>query len=304
MLKKIIYTTLLSSLLSAQSLEPRLYSNAPKDLNFLVLAYAHTQGALSDTPALGLKDADLGVNIAVLAYARFFNIAGNSAKFDIVVPTVSISGQALLYDKSSNTYESVSREVSGLGDVKTRLSYNFFGAPSLSLKEFSSYKQNTIVGASVQVTIPTGKYEADKLVNISAHRWAIKPGFGISQVVKDFIIEFDVDAEFYSANKEFLGSIKREQEVLYSTQTHVIYNIMKGMWIGADANYFFGGEHTNNGVKANDELKNSRYGATFSLPFNRYSSMKISASRGVITRVGTDFDLIGVNLQYRFGAGL
>ncbi len=278
----------------AQTLEPRLYSNAPKDFNFLVLGYAYTQGALADNAALDLKDPQLQVNIGYLAYARAFDTLSKSSRIDVVVPTACINGYAQTSTKR------VSRDVCGLGDTKVRYSINILGAPALSLKEFASYKQDTLIGISLQASLPTGQYDNTKLVNISTHRWAIKPGIGISQAINNFIIEASLDAEFYTQNSEFFGSNTRQQAPVYSAQTHLIYNISRGMWLGVDANYYVGGENTNNGVKAGDGFDNSRYGATFAFALNKKNSIKIYGNSGISTRTGTNFDMLAVAWQYRF----
>jgi len=285
------------SLLS-QSLEPRLYSNAPTDLNFLVIGYAHTQGALADNIIPDLVDPELKADIAVVAYARFLDVAGQSAKIDVVVPTVCLDGEAI-YQGAPAT-----RDVCGLGDVKARFSWNVFGAPALSLNEFASYNQDVLVGLSVQVTAPTGQYDQSKLVNISAHRWAVKPGIGISKHMANFTLELAADVEFYTTNNTSFAGATRKQAPVYSGQIHGIYNFMPGLWFGLDANYYGGGEYTVNGIKNDDALNNSRYGATLALPINRYNSIKIYGNTGIFARTGTDFTLLGAAWQYRFGAGL
>jgi hypothetical protein len=72
------------------------------------------------------------------------------------------------------------REVSGFGDPRLRFSVNFYGAPALS-KEFAGYRQDLIVGASVQVSAPLGQYSDNRFVNIGSNRWAVKPELGISK---------------------------------------------------------------------------------------------------------------------------
>jgi hypothetical protein len=57
-----------------------------------------------------------------------------------------------------------------LGDLRLRFSINLLGAPALSLKEMAGYRQEFIVGASVQVWVPVGQCDSDKLVNIDIHR--------------------------------------------------------------------------------------------------------------------------------------
>ncbi|SFV68545.1 QbdB [hydrothermal vent metagenome] len=277
--------------LHAQSLEPRLYTNVPTDLNFVVLGASHSEGALPSNSAL--IDPKLNINTTVFAYARSLNIAGHSAKLDLVIPAGCIDGTATL---SGNK---VSRDVCGLADIKTRLAFNIFGAPATSLKNFSSYEQDTILGMSLQVTLPTGQYDKSKLVNISANRWALKLGTGVSKKINSFLFEVALDAEYYTQNNDFLGQT-RQQDIIYSSQIHLIYLLQKGVWFGVDANYYIGGENTQNDVKLGDALDNSRYGATFSFPLSRTNSIKITASSGIFARAGSNFDTIGVFWQYHF----
>ena len=61
--------------------------------------------------------------------------------------------------------------MSGFVDPRLRFSVNFYGAPALTLKEFAGYKQDLILGASLQVSVPLGQYDADRLVNIGTNRW-------------------------------------------------------------------------------------------------------------------------------------
>ena len=283
--------------LYSQALEPRLYSNAPVNINFLALGYIYTDGTLPNNPELDLQDANLEVDIVIAAYVHVFELFGQSAKIDLFVPKVKIDGDA--------TYKGnfVTRRTQGLGDVKTRFSLNLYGAPALSLKEFSTYKQDLIIGTSFQVTTPTGTYDEDKLVNISNNRWAFKPSFGVSQGMGDFVTEISAAVEFYTDNSDFLFG-KLEQDPIYSTQAHLIYNLPRHMWLGLDANYFWGGKTTINGNKKDNEIKDSRFGITFSLPLSRQYSLKFYGNTGVSTRTGTDFDMYGIAIQYAFGEGL
>jgi len=289
----VVYFTSLFS----QALEPRLYSNAPVNMNFLALAYVYTNGTLPNNPELNLQNANLEVNIVIAAYVHIFELFGQSAKVDLFIPRTKIDGDAIF----QGSY--ITRKTQGLGDIKTRFSLNLYGAPALSLKEFSSYKQDLIVGTSFQITAPTGTYDDDRLVNISNNRWAFKPSIGISQGMGNFIAEVSGAIELYTDNNDFIFR-KREQDPIYSTQAHLIYNMPRGMWLGLDANYFWGGETTVNGNKKDDKIKDSRFGITFSLPLSRQYSLKFYGNKGVSTRTGTDFDMYALAIQYAFGEGL
>jgi hypothetical protein len=63
----------------AQELEPRLFSNSPVGMNFLIVGYAYSQGGLSFDPALPIEDAKLQIHSIVFAYARALGLWGKSA---------------------------------------------------------------------------------------------------------------------------------------------------------------------------------------------------------------------------------
>ena len=291
--KKFTFVLLIfTTILNAQTLEPKLYANLPIGLNVLLVGYGHSEGAIPGNQTLGLENPNLNINSTILAYGRTFNVLGHNTKFDIIMPYSTLHGTAQQYGND------VSRDVRGMADTKARLSFNILGAPALSLQEFASYQPDTLVGVSLQVTIPTGQYDSSKLVNISPHRWALKPGIGISKTISDYTFEFSADAEFYTSNDDFFGGIKRKQDPIYSTQVHVLYTFRRAMWLGIGATYYWGGEFFNDGVGADNKLRNTRIGATLALPINKHHSIKLYGNSGINTRYGTNFDAIGIAWQY------
>jgi hypothetical protein len=281
----------------AQDLEPRAYTNTPVGMNFLVAGYGYTSGGLATDPALPVTDAQLEVHTAVLAYARSIDVFGMSGKVDVILPYAWLSGSALLAGRPRT------RDISGFGDPRFRLSVNFYGAPALSLQEFLAYEQDLIIGASVAVTPPLGQYESDKLVNIGNNRWGVKPEIGISKAFGQLVLEVVPGAVFYTTNDEFLGRT-RDQDPLFSVQGHVIYGLRSGIWAALDATYFRGGASTIDGIETDTLQESTRLGLTVALPIDRYQSIKLYGSTSLTTRAGGDFDGAGVYYQYRWGAGL
>jgi len=286
-----------SSSAVAQELEPRAYANAPVGLNFLIAGYAYSQGGVAFDPSVPLTDAKIRVNSAVFGYARSLDVAGMSGKFDVVLPYVWLSGSAL-YAGEPRT-----RDVEGLADPRLRFSVNFYGAPALTMDEFASYHQDLIVGASLQVTVPAGQYDPDKLVNIGTNRWSIKPELGISKAAGRMTLELAAGVTYYTENDNFFGGNTVEEDPIYSVQGHLTYSFHNHAWAALDLTYYTGGRTTLNGVPGNDLEKNSRVGATYAFPLDRYHSIKFYASTGVSTRTGSDFDAAGIAWQYRWGAG-
>ena len=282
----------------SQELEPRSYTNIPVGLNFIVAGYAYSAGGVLFDPTVPLENANIKIHGSVLAYARSIKIGNMSGKIDMIVPYAWLSGSA---DFEGQT---VSREVSGLGDPRLRMTVNFVGAPALPLSGFKDYKQDLIIGASMQVFMPLSQYDPDRIVNIGTNRFTFKPELGISKTLSHFQLELTAGASFYTVNNEFYQGKTRSQAYIGSLQGHVGYNFKRGIWAAIDGTYYWGGSTTVDGVEGNDLQKNTRLGCTLALPVSRHNSLKLYYSTGVSTRTGSDFDLIGVVWQYRWGGGI
>jgi hypothetical protein len=282
----------------AQELEPRAYSNLPMGLNFLATGYAHSKGGLSTDPSLPLTDAHLKIDTGVVAYVRGIDLWGSSGKFDIIAPYSHLSGTALVAGQPRE------RVVSGAGDPRFRLSVNFYGAPALTLPEYPAYKQDLVIGASVQVTAPWGQYDPSKAVNLGTHRWSIKPDVGFSKAFAPFTIDLTAGVTLFSRNDDYFGGQSLDQAPLYSAQVNLSYDFGRGIWAALGATFYRGGRTTVNDAPKDNTLSNARMGLTIAVPIDRYYAIKFNASSGVSTRTGTDFDTVGLVLQYRWGAGL
>ncbi|MDD1621448.1 MAG: transporter [Methylococcaceae bacterium] len=288
----------LSFSVEGQDLEPRTYANTPVGLNFLIAGYGYTAGGVATDPALPIENTRIELHTGVLAYVRAIDVYGKSAKFDVALPYASLQGTATVIG------EDRSREVSGLIDPRFHFSINFFGAPALSLQEFAKYEQDTIIGANVEVTAPGGQYDASKLVNLGTNRWSIKPELGVSKRMGPVTLELAGGVRFYTDNDDFFGGKLRSQDPVYSVQGHLIYHVTHGIWVAADATFYTGGQSRVDGHQNDDNLENSRAGATLALPVNRANSIKLYYSTAISGRKGSDFDTTGIAWQYRFGGGL
>jgi hypothetical protein len=282
----------------AQDIEPRAYSNAPIGVNFLIAGFAATSGGVSADSSVPVTNAHIKTSNLVLGYARVLDIAGMSAKFDVIAPYTKLAGTA------EYGGDPVERNITGFGDPSIRLSVNFYGAPALDLKEFANYHQDLIAGASLRVFMPSSQYDPVRLVNIGTNRWAFKPEVGVSKALGRWTVEGQAAVTVFTDNTDFYGGQTRRQDPLYSLQGHVIYSFRSGIWASADATYFTGGRSTIDGTRKDDLQNNWRAGGTLAFPIDRRSSIKLYASSGVSARTGNNFDLLGLAWQYRWGGGL
>lgn len=282
----------------AQELEPRAYTNTPVGINFLLAGYGYQDGDVATDPSLPIEDAQVHIHTALVAYARSFGILGKSAKVDVVVPYSWLSGSATFRGQPEE------RTVDGFADPRFRLSVNLYGAPALTLEEFASYEQNVILGVSMQIMPPLGQYDSAKAVNIGSHRWAFKPEIGVSKGLGPLSFELAPSLTFYTDNDEFLGDKVRKQDPIYSVQGHAVYRFGNALWGSLDGTYYGGGKTTIDGAENDDRQSNARLGLTLALSVSRRHSIKLYASKAVATRIGGDFDIVGMVLQYRWGGGL
>jgi hypothetical protein len=281
-----------------QDLEPRTYANTPVGMNFLIVGYTRMWGGVTFDPTIPLENAELTVDSAVFAYARSLDVFGRSGKVDVILPTAWLSGTATVAGQPAE------REIAGFADPRFRFSVNFYGAPALNLDEFAQYRQDIIVGASVQVSPPGGQYDPDKLVNLGTNRWSVKTELGVSKRLGDFTLELTGEGIFYTDNDDFFGGHTRSQEPIFGIQGHVIYSFPYGIWGSLGGTYYTGGQTRIDGGMNRDLQENVRVGATLALPVTRHHSVKLYGSTGVSARIGSNFDQVGIAWQYRFGGGL
>lgn len=281
-----------------QSIEPHAYSPAPVGTNFVILAAASAHGPLETDPALPLSRIDLEAKGFLLGYSRAFDLAGKTAKLDFVVPYGKLSGRATFLGMP------VKRQITGFSDPAARITVLLHGAPAMNLPEFMAYRQDLLIGASVQLSIPLGKYDRHKLLNLGSHRWSVKPELGISKKWGRWTVETAAGITFFGDNDAFLGDHRRGEKPIYSAQGHLIYEFSPGAWVAANLSYFTGGQSSIDGVEKGALARNWRYGLIAAVPLSRRFSAKANGSKGVSQRTGEKFSLYGLALQYRWGAGI
>jgi len=276
----------------AQELVPAAYTPAPYGVNLLTLATQYRNGDVTFDPALPIEDASAWVAASSLGFARTFGIGGQSANIGVIVPYVVGHVEGIL----AGDFAFADR--SGVGDLGVRLAVNLYGAPAMSPKEFVSFKPGTMIGTSLTVIAPTGEYDPSKLINIGTNRWAFKPEIGVVHVMGRWALDAYVGGSFFTDNTDFYGGSTREQAPIFSTQLHVRYLFKPGLWGALDGNFWRGGLSTVDGNVNDDKQHNSRVGLTVSISLGKSQSLRIAASRGAITRIGGDFNSIGVSYGY------
>jgi len=280
----------------AQELTPRFYWPAPKGIKVAVLGYLYAEGDVLFDPTIPLYGVQSEVNVVVAAYLQTFSLWGRTTNVLVELPYQWSTTWGILVDTPAQG------SVSGFGDLGVTVAVNLLGAPTMTPKDFQALRADPhpILGASLKVVAPTGKYDPNRLLNVGGNRWAARAELGsIIPLRPKWLLELDAGAWFIGDDAEFIGGY-REQEPIFEAQLHLVRRFRPGFWASFDFNYFTGGRQTIGGRDLIDVQQNSRIGGTLVVPFKGGHAVKTGYYTGIFTEFGTDFDQFLVSYQKLF----
>jgi hypothetical protein len=275
----------------AQELTPRAYAPMPTGGNIAMLSYGRSSGGVLFDPSLPVEDVQATIHSGALLYGHSLALFGRSANAVIALPYAWGEMDGLL----AGEYQRITR--SGLADLRGQLTVNVLGGPALTPREFASQHPTTILGLSLAVVAPSGQYDPAKLINIGSNRWSFKPEVGFSRTKGRWYLELYGGVWVFTDNGDFFGGSIREQDPIGTFQAHVSYTFKPRLWLAGDATFYTGGRTTVDGLAKADLQRNSRLGVTLALPLGRRSAFKVAWATGFTTRIGADFDSLGVAFQ-------
>lgn len=172
---------------------------------------------------------------------------------------------------------------------------NLYGAPALKGQKFAQYRSehetNTVIGASIAVTLPLGQYDEDELINIGNNRWSVRPQFGLVHTRGPWSIELTGSLFKFSDNNSFIDKAVLQQKTLYSAQTHVIYHFKPRFWTTLSAAYAAGGRVYIEKQKTSFEVDNWLWAASFGWALGKSQSLNLTWVSGrTQNQVGRDSD--------------
>ncbi len=259
---------MLSGHVSAAEAGARAYANAPVGMNVLQTLYFQ-----SETGSGSLR---LRSRAGVLRYYHYFELLGQGALIGGFLPYagVNLSAPAL----------GIHKRAIGISDPTLVIGMDFFGAPALTRKQFKNYKQDTILGGSLQITAPLGRYDSRSSLNVGGNRWIFKPELAISQAVGNWTVETFGHYHFFTSNKAYLSNLTREQQGRWGMDTHISYTIMPGMWLSADYLRKWGGETRINGIPQRNKVRDTSIGFTANMAFSPAYSLQLTYRNDITTR--------------------
>ncbi len=286
--------------LRAQDLAPRAYIITPVHWNAVTLTYSFSDGGILFNNILPVTDSHATLNVPILSYFHSLSFFGRSANIAASLPYGVGHFQGVFQDSETKIYRS------GLLDSSFRFSVNLKGGPAMSVRDYQTWKQKTILGVSLRVVAPTGQYDPTKLVNNSANRWAFRPEVGYSRRWGHWVLDgyggawlYTTNPEFWSHNSFYPGTRSQSQAPIASIEAHLSYDVRPRYWVSLDGNFWYGGRTSLNGVETPGTLQeNSRIGVTASVPLSKHQSLKGNYSYGAYATFGGNFQNVSVAWQY------
>jgi hypothetical protein len=149
--------------------------------------------------------------------------------------------------------------ISGAGDSSYQLGILLKGGPALSISQFENYKPASSLGLSLTIIVPTGSYNAEKILNLGSNRWSFKPDlafnhpFGPDQ-------KWDSTATVTSLSTQTIPLIMEKrssaQQPLPGLEGHISYSFNDRAWVSVDTRCSFGATTYVDSVSQNNAQQN------------------------------------------------
>jgi hypothetical protein len=283
-----------------QDLAPRAYVITPEHSNAITLTYAYYTGNVLFGGAVPITGAVAHISVPIFTYYHSFSFFGRSANFTASLPYGVGHFRGTVTGAEAHAYRS------GLLDSFYRFSVNLKGGPAMPPQDFLKWRQKMLIGASVKLVAPTGQYDPTKLINLGNNRWAVKPEIGYSQRWGHWVVDayaavwlFTTNPEFFSHNQFFPGMQSQSEDPVAAFEGHLSYDFKPRLWVSLDANYWHGGETSLSGVANPLTIqRNSRIGATASIPITKHQSVKVSYDNGAYISFGGNYQTLSVAWQF------
>ncbi len=272
----------------SQELTPRAYWPAPKGTQVATIGLSHYSGDIVPDPSLPITGVDSSISSLSFGYLQTISLFGRTANAIIQVPFSDGDTKG-----DGGIGENLRREYQGIGDISASISVNLFGAPTMTKSEFAELRSNPgpIIGASLKIVAPTGKYDSQRLINVGANRWAAKAELGgVIPITRKWLLEADLGGWFFGDNDDFVG-FNKEQKPIIALQTHIIHRFSPGVWASLDASVYKGGRNSLDGRKLDDLQRDSKFGFTVVFPIARTHVFKLGYSKGSTIDSDEDFDV-------------
>jgi hypothetical protein len=272
----------------------RDWQNTPTDLNMVFGYYNRLDTNTPIDTSLPITGLSLNADLYLFRYARSFGIDGRNSAIQLIQPYADISAS---FDNAQ--FFSGTKHNGGMGDTQVVFAHNFFGGPALTAAEFANWTPETFLTGAFWLTMPTGDYDKDRIINIGSNRWVFKPEIGFGTPIGPTWLEINTYVSLFGDNKDYHGNSKLEQKPLYAIEGHYSYTINRALWVSLDATYNRGGESKIDGDWQDNKQENGLLGASLGFMLTPQFGGLLAYSDTVSERTGSpDVNTWTFRLQY------
>lgn len=263
----------------AQGDGPRAYQMLPENVHAFTAYGIFQDGNETIDPATIIEGSDISIDIGIVQYVHPLSVRGQASGLFVAVPFGQVEGSF----STRPPFNNISGEASGVGDVVLGAIIGLKGSPSLSLQEYAKFKPGFAIGALAKLTLPTGGYDQEKILNLGANRYNLQLGAPMGWIFGESYLDphlttFELlpSVTFYGSNEDPFRADTLDQAPIFRLEGHLTRNLNKAIWISADALVSNGGETETDGIDDDNRQYSLKLGATVSVAVAKTASIKLS----------------------------
>jgi hypothetical protein len=282
----------------AQFSDPRAYVETPAGTNQIEAGYAYARGDASIDTSVIVSGAQLQLHQALVDYTRYFGWLNRLMWVEAGVPVAHLAG--------SITGTNIRRSTAGTGDSSYAFGMMLKGGPVLSEAQLADYTPGTTLGVSFTATAPTGSYDPDRILNLGAHRWSLKPEIGLSHPFgpdQKWVFDLYANAYFYTDNTSYQGREILRQEPLAGLEGHISYSFNDKVWTSFDCRYGFRAATVVDGVNQDNPQRNFILGSETNISLTSRHSLIDEVGKALVHQNGPAVTGISVRYDYSWKTG-
>jgi hypothetical protein len=240
-----------------------------------------------------LGDTTLDVGVLTPTYRKTFDVGGNVGLVLIGLPVGGMT-----FDSLAGTIDTGIAQ----GDLVVGAALGLAGMPALAPMDYAMHKPGFQAMVEGKLFLPTGDYDANRMVNLGLNRWSFQASLPISFALGDNMIDPELTTfelrpvlQVFGDNDDAPGPVTvLSQAPIFGVEGHITRNFGNSIWAAVDGYYETGGELSFDGVPQGDGVTTLALGATLGLVLSPNVATRMSYRHLVYS---SDPDLSGHTLE-------
>lgn len=240
---------------------PRIYQAAPVGTQIMTVIAARQNSNYNIDGNPFEPAARVEADALAAQYTKVVEIANRTAGVFALLPYADVEGNLI-----GGARQPASK---GIGDVQIGAVIGLIGSPAMDAKQFAAFDPGFSFGVVGKLSLPTGKYDSNKAINLGTNRWATQLGAVFAWYFGDSLrpgsvtsLEFTPNVWLYGDNEDPRGANVLEQDPLYNLEMHLTHDFSQQFWGALDAVYKTGGATTTDGIPSGDDIDTIGVGFT------------------------------------------